>query len=184
MVPSVSRQARHRQSKRTAKNGGSLPIDKGGTMRRTTIALLVAAAVIIGACSSSDDDSAENDSADETTTSSESSPYGTDSDTSTSQASGPGGDVTVEATNDGSSSFAFDPDVIELTAATEASVEVTNTGSVPHTFTVEELDVDSGTLDPGASTTVSIETPDEAGDLEFICRFHQDRGMVGTIAVG
>jgi nitrite reductase (NO-forming) len=75
----------------------------------------------------------------------------------------------------------FEPAEISIPTGAEVTVTVTNEGEAPHTFTSEELDVDSGTIDPGQNADVTFTAPD--GDTEFICTFHESAGMVGTITV-
>lgn len=71
----------------------------------------------------------------------------------------------------------FAPQTLELPADSEVTVEVTNDGGNPHTFTIPSLDVDTGTLQPGDSTQVTFTTPGQ--ETEFLCRIHS--GMTGTI---
>lgn len=63
-------------------------------------------------------------------------------------------------------------------AGTELTVE--NQGDAPHTFTVERSGAfDTGRLEPGATSTVTI---DEPGTYEYVCTIHPDR-MTGQIEV-
>jgi plastocyanin len=71
----------------------------------------------------------------------------------------------------------FDPDVLELEAGTEVTVEVRNDGSYGHNFTIDELDLSTGTVEPGQVVTATFEVPD--GMTEFHCTFHP--GMDGEI---
>jgi plastocyanin len=48
----------------------------------------------------------------------------------------------------------------------------------PHTFTIEELEIDEP-IAPGVVATVTISG--EPGTYEFICRFHAGQGMKGTV---
>ena len=102
---------------------------------------------------------------------------------------GGGGTPTEPAGNGGSATVEIDaqdnlfsPSTIQATSGEETTVTVTNTGQAPHTFTIEDLDVDV-TIDPGSDGTATF-TATESGTLEFVCRFHQAEGMVGTIQVG
>ncbi len=79
----------------------------------------------------------------------------------------------------GQASFTFDP--AEITVQSGATITVDNTDAgTPHTFTISGSDIDV-TNDGGASQDVKIDLP--PGTYEFVCRFHQSRGMTGTITV-
>jgi uncharacterized cupredoxin-like copper-binding protein len=93
--------------------------------------------------------------------------------------------------------FYFDPDELEGSAGEEITIELENTGSQVHTFTLEEGDArgdgfdawpDSGVdheLDEGETETFTLTLPDEAGEYEFICRIpgHYEAGQWGTLTV-
>ena len=74
------------------------------------------------------------------------------------------------------SGFAFHPDSITVSGPTE--VTVTNDDTTTHTFTLDDGSVDEK-LDPGASTTVTIDVASSTG---FHCNIHPQ--MTGTIEVG
>jgi plastocyanin len=83
---------------------------------------------------------------------------------------GGGGGTTITIAD-----FAFDPDTITVSDATE--VTVTNDDSTAHTFTADDgaFDVE---LDPGASETVNVDVSQTTG---FHCEIHPE--MTGTIEV-
>jgi plastocyanin len=78
--------------------------------------------------------------------------------------------------------FYFEPTVLEGEAGQALTVNVANEGDAPHTFTVDELQIDQE-LQPGDSGTVEVSFPD-SGALVFYCRFHADGGMLGGLSVG
>jgi plastocyanin len=91
-----------------------------------------------------------------------------------------GGGATAETGGGGGTTitiadFAFDPDTITVSGATE--VTVTNDDSTAHTFTADDgaFDVE---LDPGASETVNVDVSQTTG---FHCEIHPE--MTGTIEV-
>ena len=88
-------------------------------------------------------------------------------------AGGGGGEVTLSAVDN-----SFEPSELSVPSG-EVTVEFTNDGENPHTFTSKELGFDSGTLDPGDSKTVTFEAPDEATPFE--CNIHASSGMTGEI---
>jgi plastocyanin len=71
----------------------------------------------------------------------------------------------------------FGPDVLRLEAGTEVTVEVRNDGSSGHNFTIDELDLSTGTVEPGQIVTATFEVPN--GTTGFHCTFHP--GMDGEI---
>lgn len=79
--------------------------------------------------------------------------------------------------------FYFGPTVLEGEAGQQLTVTLFNEGEAPHTFTVDELEIDEE-LEPGTSdVTVDVTFPD-SGALAFYCRFHESGGMVGGLSVG
>jgi plastocyanin len=77
--------------------------------------------------------------------------------------------------------FQFDP--AELSAPSGATtIEVSNEGGSPHTFTIDDLGVDQE-VQPGSSAPVEVTVP-ESGEAVFYCRFHGSPtgGMRGTLS--
>jgi plastocyanin len=85
------------------------------------------------------------------------------------------GSLTIQQ---GAGGFVFSP--AELTVKEGDTVTVTNVGTAAHTFTVTNQSIDI-TNDPGKSTGVAIDLP--PGTYPFICRFHAQLGMTGTLTV-
>ena len=71
----------------------------------------------------------------------------------------------------------FDPASLDLDAGAEVSVEVRNEGSNGHNFTIDDLDLSTGTVEPGQVVTATFVVPD--GTTEYHCTFHP--GMTGEI---
>jgi uncharacterized cupredoxin-like copper-binding protein len=82
--------------------------------------------------------------------------------------------------------FSLDPSVVTLEQAGTYEFEVTNDGEFPHALDIEAEDeeAETGNIEPGQSTTISLSLP--AGSHELYCPIgnHRDQGMEGTIAVG
>lgn len=72
---------------------------------------------------------------------------------------------------------AFEPEELRLEAGTEVQVEVRNEGSNGHNFTIDELDLSTGTVEPGQAVTATFVVPD--GVTGYHCTFHP--GMQGEI---
>jgi plastocyanin len=75
---------------------------------------------------------------------------------------------------------AFVPDDLSLRAGTEVDVEVRNEGSNGHNFTIDALDLSTGTVEPGEVVTATFTVP--SGTTEYHCTFHP--GMRGEIVAG
>jgi plastocyanin len=72
---------------------------------------------------------------------------------------------------------AFVPETLHLEAGTEVNVEVLNEGSNGHNFTIDALDLSTGTVEPGQVVTATFTVP--IGTTEYHCTFHP--GMRGEI---
>lgn len=93
--------------------------------------------------------------------------------------------------------FYFDPDGVSGDAGSELTIELENTGSQTHNFTLEEGDARGDGFDAwsdsevqlelaqGESGSLTITLPDEAGEYEFICTIpgHYESGQRGTLTV-
>lgn len=77
--------------------------------------------------------------------------------------------------------FSFTPAKFQVDAGGTFEVALNNSGAVPHTFTIDELDVDVE-ANVGEEMTVSV-TPSSAGEFTYYCRFHRAQGMQGRITV-
>lgn len=74
----------------------------------------------------------------------------------------------------------FETPELEVAAGQSIEVEFTNGGNNPHTFTSEDLDFDTGIVEPGDTVTVTFEAPD--GPTGFVCTIHEESDdMVGEI---
>jgi plastocyanin len=71
--------------------------------------------------------------------------------------------------------FAFDPNTISVSGATE--VTITNEDDAAHTFTLDDGSVDEE-IAGGESATVTVDVSESMG---FVCRFHPQ--MTGTVEV-
>ena len=75
---------------------------------------------------------------------------------------------------------AFEPEALHLEAGTEVDVEVRNEGSNDHNFTIDAIDLSTGTIEPGQVMTATFVVPN--GTTEYRCTFHP--GMRGEIVAG
>jgi plastocyanin len=79
--------------------------------------------------------------------------------------------------------FYFEPTVLEGAAGQTLTVTMFNEGDAPHTFTIDELQVDEE-LQPGDEDVTAEVTFPDSGALVFYCRFHVGGGMLGGLSVG
>jgi plastocyanin len=77
--------------------------------------------------------------------------------------------------------FFFSPSTIDGSAGQKITFTVKNAGTLPHTFTIDSMNVDV-TVEPGTETTVDVTFP-ASGTVQFYCKFHKAMGMVGTLQV-
>jgi nitrite reductase (NO-forming) len=77
----------------------------------------------------------------------------------------------------------FDPKELTIAANTDVTITITNDGATVHNFNIDELNIHSGDVQPGATTTVKINA--KAGDYQYYCNIpgHKAAGMVGTLHV-
>ena len=82
------------------------------------------------------------------------------------------------------SEFAFSPNMLSVNKGDTVNVTFTNNGKFPHNFVIAELNVQSKTVSPGESDTVTF-TSDQTGTFTYFCSVptHEDKGMVGTLTV-
>jgi plastocyanin len=80
--------------------------------------------------------------------------------------------------------FRFVPDSISARAGA-IRIQLSNEGSYPHNLSLPDLHVTSKTVtgSPGGSTTVLAFTVDKPGQYRFVCTFHDQAGMTGTLTV-
>jgi uncharacterized cupredoxin-like copper-binding protein len=77
----------------------------------------------------------------------------------------------------------FDPNALTISANTDVTINLTNKGVTAHTFDIDALNIHTGDIAPGASTTVTINAA--PGAYEYYCAIpgHKQAGMVGTLTV-
>jgi plastocyanin len=79
----------------------------------------------------------------------------------------------------------FDPAELTANAGESVEIAVTNSGTQLHTFTIPDLHVDTGPLQPGQTTELRFDAPTEAERFDVICTFpeHEEAGMIGHLMV-
>jgi plastocyanin len=75
----------------------------------------------------------------------------------------------------------FEPTVLKGKPGQKVELELKNEGNNPHTLTISDQSVDTE-VQPGDEAEVDVTFP-QTGQLEFVCRFHQSKGMIGALQV-
>ena len=75
----------------------------------------------------------------------------------------------------------FAPSVLRGTPGQAITIDLDNTGSQEHNFSIEAQDVDTD-VEPGEKATVKVTFP-QSGTLEFVCEYHKSQGMTGSLEV-
>ena len=80
--------------------------------------------------------------------------------------------------------FGYSSTSLSAKVGQEVTITLTNSGSGSHNFVIDALNVNSGVISGGQSTTFTF-TPQEAGTFEFYCSIgsHRQMGMLGTLVV-
>ena len=63
------------------------------------------------------------------------------------------------------------------------TVTLANAGKDPHQFEVPDLNVSTGNIPGGTTTSVSFQIPTGVGSYAFDCAYHTSEHMVGTLTV-
>ena len=132
-----------------------------------------AAMFLVGACGGGSDDSANGSGAGDTTESEEPTEENTEEPASSGKCGGSGGKaLKLEASN-----FQFKPSDLAAAAGEQVTIEFTNNDDVPHTFTINDLQCDTGSVAGGDTAELSLTMPDS--DVPFVCVIHPD--MQGSL---
>lgn len=75
----------------------------------------------------------------------------------------------------------FNPKDITIPNGKTTTLILRNKGSKKHTFTVENLGIDT-VVQSGTEKTITVK-PTETGTYNLICRYHFQEGMVGKVIV-
>ena len=88
----------------------------------------------------------------------------------------------IEADNEGTSEYYFDPTFYKAKPGQTVTVELENKGSVPHNFSITALNINQD-LAVGKTVTISFTLP-ATGDVQFFCEYHHALGMRGAFFFG
>jgi uncharacterized cupredoxin-like copper-binding protein len=89
----------------------------------------------------------------------------------------------VEITVEGDE-YSFSPKTVTVKQGASVKLTFKNIGNNIHTWTIDELNLDTGSIFPGSSKTIEFDAV-EAGTYEIYCAVagHKESGMVGTLKI-
>jgi len=143
--------------------------------------------VVVAACGGSQPSSTSSTSSPSSSASAPAPSTSTGSSPSTgssaSQASA-SGEIELIATDE-AGQFRFLPNRIEVRAGQTISLRVVNQGASAHDLALPTLGAETGQIDPGQATTLTLTAPSTPGEYRFICTIpgHEQLGMYGTLVV-
>jgi plastocyanin len=76
----------------------------------------------------------------------------------------------------------FEPTVLKGKPGQKVTLELKNAGKNAHTLTISDQSVDME-IQPGDEGEVDVTFP-QSGQLEFVCKFHESKGMIGALQAG
>ncbi|MBI2633578.1 MAG: cupredoxin domain-containing protein [Parcubacteria group bacterium] len=81
--------------------------------------------------------------------------------------------------------FKFSPQNIFVKAGDQVKITFRNVGQAPHSYTIEGLAIDTGTIFTGDEKVLEFQTPAEPQTINVSCSVgnHKAQGMVGSIVV-
>ena len=79
--------------------------------------------------------------------------------------------------------IAFRPNELTIPANADVNLHLTNQGVIPHNFKIDDPEIFSGDVAPGASVDLTLNLP--SGAYEYYCTIpgHREAGMVGALTV-
>jgi plastocyanin len=75
----------------------------------------------------------------------------------------------------------FAPAVLRGTPGQAITIDLGNTGTQEHNFSIGAQGVDTD-VEPGERASVKVTFPD-SGAIEFVCEYHEAQGMTGSLRV-
>lgn len=155
--------------------------------RRLLISTVVLLAALLVACGDDDDEAGENTPGGppQAATSAVAEPP-TEAPTEVATEAAAGSPTEPPGDGDGSQQmdifdFGYSPESLTVASGGDVTLQLTNTGGLPHTFTIDGV-VDSGVVGAGESASVSF-TPNDTGTLTFYCTIHGESTMSGELTV-
>jgi plastocyanin len=150
---------------------------KPGGLRATRLGAVIIASVLVTATACTSSSSTTTPPVPGSSTSAGST-------TESSSGGGTSADVSGKTTFDMTAqNFSFTPATLVGTAGQSLQIRVTNTGSVPHNFSITSQNLDI-LINPGQEQEFDVTFP-SSGSVQFFCKFHKvSNNMVGQLTVG
>lgn len=78
----------------------------------------------------------------------------------------------------------FSPTFVKVAPGVAVTFEITNVGTIAHTFTIDSAHIDKSFGRKGDKATVSVVAPGAGQSVVFYCKYHLEAGMQGAIYSG
>jgi len=75
----------------------------------------------------------------------------------------------------------FSPTYLKARPGARATLDITNVGTIAHTFTIDPAHIGRTFGRKGDQTTVSVVVPAAGQALVFYCKYHREAGMQGAL---
>jgi len=75
----------------------------------------------------------------------------------------------------------FSPTYIKARPGARVTLDITNVGTIAHTFTIDSAHIDRTFGRKGDRTSVSVVGPAPGQALVFSCKYHREEGMQGAL---
>ena len=75
----------------------------------------------------------------------------------------------------------FSPTYIKVSPGARVTLDITNTGTIAHTFTIDSAHIDKAFGRRGDKATVTVVMPAAGHALVFYCKYHREAGMQGAL---
>ena len=81
--------------------------------------------------------------------------------------------------------FKFAPISLNLKKGERVVLTFKNNGKLPHTFSVPDLNIETGIIMSGKNRTIAFEVPSTAGSFRAVCKIpgHDQAGMIGKVII-
>lgn len=80
--------------------------------------------------------------------------------------------------------YSFSPTAMNVNVGDRVKITFVNSGSFPHDFIIDELNLNTGETDSGETSTLEF-IASTAGTYTYYCgvKDHEEKGMVGTLTI-
>jgi plastocyanin len=75
----------------------------------------------------------------------------------------------------------FSPTYVKASPGARVTLDITNVGTIAHTFTIDSAHIDKVFGRKGDKATVTVVMPPAGQALVFYCKYHREAGMQGAL---